>query len=185
MTSPDKKEEQVSEALVTDETAPWQEIYDRLNQQADQENPPGWQPENEGEELFGQVIKVNEAAPTKFGSAPVVTIRKPSDELVSLWLLHTVLRREFIRAKPSLGEWVLVRYTGRVQPDGGGSAYETYTVVLDRKEGALDWGSIGEMYGDNMTSEPPSTTQTDAPLPAGTPEADDDIPFMPSGGIGF
>ena len=41
-------------------------------------------------------------------------------------------RREFLRQSPAAGEAVLVRYLGRVQPDGGGPAYESYKLVVDR-----------------------------------------------------
>lgn len=187
MTKPEPKKEEDVSALATDETANWQEIYERLNLAADAENPPAWLPETEGEELFGQVVGVNPAVPTKFGSAPVVTIRKPNDELVSLWLLHTVLRREFLRAEPKIDEYVLVRYQGRVTPEGGGGAYASYAVLVEREEKGLDWKAIGERYGGDVDMEQGlvRNEEGDAALASGTPPADDDIPFMPTGYCGL
>lgn len=164
--------------MVTDETAPWVDIYARLNERADAENPPSWQPERDGDELFGQLVAVNESAPTKYGSAPVVTIRKPDGEMVSLWLLHAVLRREFERAMPRLEEYVLVRYQGRVEPDGEGRPYENYAVHLDRGGQGPDWDRIAARYGDDLDARIDEPPTSNAALAGETPvPPDDDIPF--------
>ena len=179
------------------ETHDWQDTYARLNALADADNPASWMPEVAGEELFGEIIGVNEAAPTKFGSSPVVTIRKPDGEHVSLWLLHTVLRREFERHEPKIGELVLVRYQGRVTPGGDGNDYESYAVLLDRTQLDVDWKRIAARYGDDLDPDPnvndpavqyeqrysSASAPADAPLGAGHPPAssqgadDSDIPF--------
>lgn len=149
------------------------DVYERLRQRAAEATPPSWVPEVPGEELFGMLVDVNESAPTKYGSAPVATIRKPDGELASLWLLHAVLRRELERARPMIGEYLLVRFQGKVQPEGGGNSYASYSVVVDRDKRPLDWSAIANRYGDDLDPGilPPSGDVTPPP------PADEDIPF--------
>lgn len=138
------------------------DTYQRLREKADQETPKAWMPTEAGDDLVGVLVDVNVAAPTKFGPSPVVTIKRLNDgELVSLWLLHAVLRREFERKQPLIGETVLVRYDGKVRPEGGGNDYDMYTLVLDRPEGAApSWDAIADRYKDTphldqVEPEPP------------------------------
>lgn len=75
------------------------------------------------------------------------------------------MRREFERAKPAIGETLLVRYEGSVQPEGGGNAYQTYSLVLDREATPASWDAIAERYGDRLEDElaPRDVTIPDPP----------------------
>jgi hypothetical protein len=156
------------------ESYPWADVVPRLRELAERENPPPWQPE-QGDEIVGYVVALNESAPTAYGSAPVVELETPNGEHVSVWLFHATLRREFERARVRAGEAVLIRYHGKVQPEGGGNAYARYTLVVDRPAAGteFDWSAVAERYGDELAP--------DAPVPAssssGEQYADDDIPF--------
>jgi hypothetical protein len=122
------------------------DTYQRLRDRATSDAPPAWMPTEEGDELFGTFVDLIPAAPTKFGPAPVVQLAQPSGEVVSVWLLHSVLRREFERAAPAIGENVLIRYLGMVQPEGGGNPYQTYSLTVDRKAAPVTWEQIAQRY---------------------------------------
>lgn len=141
--------------------------YKRLRERAEQTTPPAWMPGEPGDELFGTLVDVKASVPTRFGPAPVVTIQQPSGEPVSVWLLHSVLRREFERARPAIGENLLIRYLGTVQPDGGGSAYESYSLTLDREGQPAQWTEIQRIY-DPGASDDPAGPAPDLP-PAAAP----------------
>jgi hypothetical protein len=114
---------------------------------------------------------VKPAVRTAYGPVPVVELEQLGTHAAwSVWLMHAVLRREFERQRPAIGEAVLVRYLGRAQPDGGGDPYEVYRVVVDRPDENtdVDWTAIAARHGDE--SEP-------APTPTPANEADDEIPF--------
>lgn len=173
----------------------------RLSAQADEGHPPAWQPE-EGDELCGVVVAVNPAVHTAYGDVPVVTLQGPNGGRRSVWLHHAVLRRAFVRADVQLGELVLIRYVGRVEPEGGGNPYADYRVAVDRPSptGAPPWQRIAALHedpleGTAMTHVPVDVDEVrqhvpaaagagelqagDAPLgqaPKPAP-ADDDIPF--------
>jgi hypothetical protein len=111
------------------------ETLARLRAAADREFPQAWIPEQPGDELAGTVTAVRPAVRTAYGPMPVVEVEQLGTRAAwSVWLIHTVMRREFTRHRPTLGETVLVRYLGRVQPEGGGAPYESYRLVVDRPD---------------------------------------------------
>jgi hypothetical protein len=133
------------------ETSPELTTQERLREQADREYPTAWIPEQPGDELVGVVRAVRPAVHTAYGPVPVVEVEQLGTRAGwSIWLTHTVLRREFIRRRPVPGETLLVRYLGRVQPETGGAAYESYRVVVDRPDenSDVDWRGIAGRYGD-------------------------------------
>jgi hypothetical protein len=152
---------------------------ERLAEQADREHAPAWIPEAPGDEIVGVVAAIRPAVPTQFGPVPVVELAELDTRApAAVWLIHTVLRREFERARVIVGETILVRYLGRVAPEGGGAAYESYKLVVDRPDenNAVDWGAIAERYGDDEPNAQPSNVPVPTPAPS-PPPAEDDIPF--------
>jgi hypothetical protein len=136
----------------------------RLRAQADRDYPQSWIWRRPGDELVGVVTAIRPSVHTAHGPRPVVELEELGTGTAwSLWLIHTVLRNEFARRRPVPGETVLVRYLGRVEPDGGGAPYEDYKVVVDRGAEGVDWHAIAPEV---------------APEPS-TPVVDDgdDIPF--------
>lgn len=142
---------------IADEQYDWQAAHDRLRQAADQvgEAPPAWQPQP-GDEIVGVVVDVQPSVYTRHGNVPVVTLQGPNGGRRSVWLIHTVLRRGFIRANVQLGETVLVRYVGVVQPEGGGQPWHDYRVVVDRAAGGArgpDWQQVAKEHEDEAALE--------------------------------
>jgi hypothetical protein len=156
----------------------WDEARERLRKDADEGFPPSWQPENPDDEILGTVVAVNPAAPTRqYGNAPVVQIVDPVGVKWSVWLFHKVLRQNFIRQRVAVGEVVLIRYLGKVYPEGGGNAYDNYAVVVDRpvSRGDVDWDAIARRYQDDAGDlDEPQSRRSEAEPPH---PADDDIPF--------
>ncbi len=62
-----------------------------------------------------------------------------------MWLV-TVLRRQFQRLKPLLGELVAVKFLGR-KISQTGNEYSSFKVTLQRDEGDVDWDSLGAESG--------------------------------------
>jgi hypothetical protein len=104
------------------------------------------------EDVEGIVTGFSEGA-TKFGSAVIVNL-KVGDTERSLWLTQTVLKSQFARLKPKVGERVKVEYLG--QRDGASGEYHNYRVTApDRPPFVPDWSQLaGEDYADENPFEP-------------------------------
>src|SRR5215471_6912954 len=149
-------------------------MRDRLRAAADRGYPQAWIPEEPGDEIAGVVTSVRPAAPTAYGSVPVVELEELGGPTPwSVWLVHAVLRREFVRQSPQPGEAILIRYLGKVQPEGGGAAYESYKLVVDRPtEGnEVDWTRLAARYDPDLLAGEPSDRRELPPL------EDEDVPF--------
>jgi hypothetical protein len=69
-----------------------------------------------------------------------------------LWLLHSVLKGEFSKLRPRIGELVAIKHEGKVEPRGGGAPYEMYRVVVDRPDVGADWDGL------DRDEQPPAET---------------------------
>jgi hypothetical protein len=156
----------------------WEETAARLRERADLGYPDAWIPKEPGEELLGVVASVRPAVQTSYGAVPVVELVDAVGAPWSVWLVHTVLRNEFLRQRPRLGERVLIRYLGTARPESGGAPYESYRLVVDRvdENTDVDWTGIATRYAD-PGSEPAQAASApyrgDSPLP----RSDDEIPY--------
>jgi len=163
---------------VSDEQYDWDAVRARLEAEIDRGFPAAWQPEEPDEQIIGRVVAVRPAVPTRqYGTAPVVELEDPVGGRHSVWLLHKVLRLSFERQRVALGETVMIRYLGKVYPEGGGNAYDNYSLAVDRPvpRGQPDWDAIARAHGDQEAFREPTG---DPGPPADVPErVDDDIPF--------
>jgi hypothetical protein len=144
----------------------------RLREQAEREHASAWRPEKPGDEVVGVIRTIRASVATAYGPVPVVELEElGSGRPVAIWLIHTVLRNEFTRARPVPGESVLVRYLGKVQPESGGPSYESCKVVVDRldEHNEVDWDRIAEHDPSAATAEADRTATATVP--------GDDIPF--------
>jgi len=163
------------------ETFDWNGLREKMRAAADRGNPQAWIPDKPADDLLGVVTAIKPGVRTAFGVVPVLELTDPVGAAWSLWLLHTVLRREVIRARPIIGETLYVRYEGQVRPDGGGALYENYTVLVDRPDqnNELDWDRIAQRYEPDTADRDP-LDQWMPPHPQATPEPapdEEDIPF--------
>jgi hypothetical protein len=171
-----------STAEMPNETHDWEKALTNLREQADRDFPSAWIPDEPGAELYGVLRSIKPAVRTTYGPVPVLELEDPRTHTsFSLWLLHTVLRRSVWRLKPVVGELMYVRYDGRVKPEGGGTAYEGYTVLVDRPDQGdeVDWEAIAKRYDPDVFEErePEITRGPDEDLPGAPGPDDDDIPF--------
>ena len=133
------------------------ETRERLRGEIDREYAPAWIPEKTGEEVCGVVAEVKAAVPTKKGPVPVVTLELDDGGALSVWLVHTALRRSFARANVDVGETVLIRYLGRVEAAGGGEPYFDYRLAVDRpRDETVDWRAIAGDEFEAAGEAPPA-----------------------------
>ena len=120
--------------------------FDDLERQAAQDFPKSWVPSESDPTIVGEFLRLEQGT-TAFGPARIVVIRTKDGAERSIWLFHTVLRNEFSRVRPRVGELVAIRYLGKKQ-GAQGQAYEAYRVVAQRDEGAPDWDALGSEDND-------------------------------------
>jgi hypothetical protein len=157
----------------------WDEVRQRLLEEADRGYAEAWQPEQEGDYIVGTMVHVTASAPTQYGPAPVVELRDPVGVATSVWLFPKVLRLAFERQRPALGERLLIRFEGVRYPEGGGNAYKVYTLVVDRPtpEGEIDWDQLADRYGDDLDEAAPAKREPGTPHTPDDAVPEDDIPF--------
>jgi hypothetical protein len=146
----------------------WDETRERLHEQADRECGQAWIPQAEGDELAGVIAAIRPVVHTTYGAVPVVELEELGVHATwSVWLVHTVLRREFVRQQPKVGETVLIRYLGKVTPESGGAAYEAYRLVVDRPDEGNDvnWAAIAERFDPDLARQPDPPASDDEGVP--------------------
>ncbi len=80
-------------------------LEDRLDSNAE-----AWKP-NPGDTLVGEVVDVD-THDAGYGSYPIVTVRTDDGGEVAIHGFHTVLKREFAKARPEIGSRIGVKYLG-------------------------------------------------------------------------
>jgi hypothetical protein len=140
-----------------------------LGERANAAHPTTWRPNDPDKGhpqlLVGELVRVDEGH-TSYGPAKIVVLRTPAGDEFGVWLLHAVLKGEFLRLRPRTGELVAIRYLGTVPPRDGRAGYESYRVVVDRADDAADWDSL---EGD---VEPAPTSAPATAAPAGGASCD-------------
>lgn len=106
----------------------------RLRRQMDDDNgdaPPFWDPEP-GETIIGTVIRYEDRQ-TKVGPCRVAVIEDvETDEPVSVWLSRMVLKNEFEKQSPRIGDTVGLKFHGERETRRGDSTYFHYTLRVVR-----------------------------------------------------
>lgn len=116
-----------------------------LAERVDASDPQAWKPRDPDAghppKLVGTLIRQEEGH-TSYGPAKIAVLRDPDGKDWSVWLLHNVLKGEFQRKNPRIGELVAIKYEGTVPPHDGQAGYEKYRVEVDRADdAAADWGA--------------------------------------------
>lgn len=132
----------------------------------DGEYPSSWIPAV-GDILVGEVLRYSKGT-TEYGQYPIVVLAdEETGEERSVWLLHTVLLREFQEQKPRIGERVGVKRL----PDSE-KGYRRYALRVDRPEPEPD-DLLEEATPADFVPEP----DPEPPAPPPGPPPDDDLPF--------
>lgn len=140
------------------------EKVDRLKELDEQgEYPDRWDPE-EGEEIRGIVRRYTDVDLEKSGLTRLCVVEKENGDVQTLFLSATVLKSEFWKLRPRIGERIFVRYLGKPK----GKDYKKYVVrCLDRpQEENPDWGDEGQIIGGQVqeASRPQPVADPDDPF---------------------
>ena len=113
--------------------------------------PDTWKPKV-GDILDATVVEYDESPCCKFEPCQICTVRdRENDALLSIFVSPVVLRREFARVKPRIGERMLIKRL----PDAGQA--KIFRVMMDRQQ--------------------PDPTVPDFGAPDADPEQDTDAPL--------
>ena len=109
----------------------------RLRERLDRDSEPfpeAWTP-GPGGELLGEFEGYRSGTTRLNETHQIAIIRDDAGELFAVWLFHKVLRAEFEKANPQLGETLLIRrLSDRENADG--QSYYVFRVAVDRDEEA-------------------------------------------------
>lgn len=108
---------------------------------------PAWRPEP-GNSVVGFVQEIT-LGTTDYGTYPIVTIVSEVGERVAIHAFHSVLKDGLLRARPSIGEEIAVRYNGKRLPKGVNpkdkgakdKEYHDYRVIVNRAPEDI-WGAV-------------------------------------------
>jgi hypothetical protein len=141
---------------------------DRLKELDEQgEFPARWDPQ-EGDSIEGVVRRYTDVELEKSGLTRLCVVEKEDGEVETIFLSATVLKSEFKKQRPMIGERIFVRYLGTPK----GKSYKKYVLrVQDREESAdPNWDDFGEAYEyDRSASQPAQPRQQQQGRPAPPP----------------
>lgn len=91
---------------------------------------PAWKPEPD-EFVAGTILSIWEAT-GEYGSSPAMTLSQRDGTEVTVYCSATVLRNQFERAKPSVGDTVGIKYLGEVENPKSKRTYKNYQMKVVR-----------------------------------------------------
>lgn len=124
----------------------------------DQDYPETVRLDDDNPKVMGEFVRVD-FGPSEYGQVPIVVLSREGKEY-GLWLFHAVLRNQFAKVKPKVGEMVGAKYLGK-KKGASGREYSNYIVKRIPKAGAevFDWGSIED---PEISSDMAAATETQA-----------------------
>lgn len=145
----------------------------------DAPEPTTWRPDDPAEGhpnlLIGELVTVDTGT-TAWGERQIAVLRDGEGALWNVWLLHKVLIDEFCSKQPKIGEMLAISYGGRVEPEHG-SPYEKYRLVIDRRQGEVQWR---DALGGVQPAQPAQPVQR--PTPPTPPPSPGPPPVAPPAG---
>jgi len=91
----------------------------------------GWQPKP-GDKLTGTILTRSTSDAGGYGSYPLLEILTDDGQGIALHCFHTVLKTAVERWDPKPGEYVGVKYLGKLEGRGSFEGYEDYRMVVRR-----------------------------------------------------
>lgn len=129
------------------------EVFDPLKALDEQgEHPVSWKPEP-GDVLTGVIRRYSMVTLEESGDTYIAAIQDAPDSVRSVFLSSTVLKGEFSRQKPKVGEKVVIRYLGKP----AGKRYHKFTLMMpDRPDVGItpDWNKMDSDQGIYNESVP-------------------------------
>lgn len=116
-----------------EEKAPGEDFEEDLKEELEQECrevewAQAWDPDPR-DMLIGTLEGYDEGD-TKYGTVSVARIREANGGLRALWFYHSVLKQEWKKANPDVGDRVGVQYLGK--RTGKNHSYHMWIVKVDR-----------------------------------------------------
>ncbi len=146
---------------------------DKLKELDEQgEYPQRWAPEV-GDSITGVIRRYSEVTLEKSGLTLLCVVEEDDTEVKTIFCGSTVLKGEFVRLRPKIGERIFVRYLGTP----AGKSYQKYVVrVLSRdEEPEPNWTKFG---GEEEVDHLAKTPYPDVPLKgSAAPASDPNDPF--------
>ena len=143
--------------------------------------PAAWRAEKEGDMLVGTITGFDQVT-GDYGTQTVCTVLdEDTDEEVALYISSTVLKSQFQRLDPKVGERLGVKYVGLVDSKvRGRQPYKNYIVRVDRA--VEEQKSFRAVSGTEDTPAPwdaPEAVEEVAPAKptASIEDPEDDLPF--------
>ncbi len=123
-----------------------QQSDDDLEHRLSEDYPESRIPQGEGDTIIGTVVRYTSGT-TQYGEADVVVLRTQDGDR-SVWLLSTVLRSQFGKLRPQVGERMGIRY-GPERTSAAGNVYRDFRVEVERGERLPDFGAwVDEAPGE-------------------------------------
>jgi hypothetical protein len=141
----------------------------------DREFAEAWRP-SPGDKLVGEIVELGQRAGYDDELYPIVTVHQDDGVEFALHAFHTVLRNEFTKLAPQVGQRIAVKYEGEVASANGRSRYHSYRVATDHVP-AFSWGAFGEdaaVEPDVPTDDRPAV---DREFDDRAKADDNDVPF--------
>jgi hypothetical protein len=126
--------------------------------------PAPWIASEDDPVIAGRLVDIQHGE-SQFGPATIAILQRRDGTERAVWLFAQVLKNEFARCKPQIGELVAIGYHG-LQENPQGHDFYLYRVAVDRAEQEFDWTVLLESVGDVQAERSPQ------PAPP-----TDDIPF--------
>jgi hypothetical protein len=133
------------------------------NTSAETDFPVTWRWEEDGDEIDGTFVEIDEG-PTAFGVKPIVVL-EVAGEKRTLWLLETALRNKFmdeVARRPSgdltVGERIVVRRGGMRESASGKSYRSFHTDFPDRPK-----RRAAQILGSTSSPEPEAVGEDEVP----------------------
>lgn len=92
---------------------------------------PAWKPDKEGAFIAGTVMSIFESE-GDYGPSNAMVIRKRDGEEQTIYCSQTVLRNQFDRLKPQVGDLVAVKYVGE-KSGKNDRKYKDYVMRVERQ----------------------------------------------------
>ncbi len=142
------------------------ELEEAVKMRVRQPFPTAWIASLEDPVIAGRLVAI-EQGETEYGTAKIAILEQRDGTERAVWILQQVLRNEFARWQPQIGEFVAIGYHG-LQSNPEGHDFHLFRVAVDRSSQEFDWSTVVDQVAPdaNGSSEP-------APKPAQS----DDIPF--------
>jgi hypothetical protein len=131
-------------------------------EELDRPNAAAWRPAPD-EKIVGKVTAID-VYDGGHGPYPIITVeRVDNGELAAIHSFHTVLRNEFAKARPRIGDVVGVLYLGK-KIGASGVSYQGYRVAVAGKEPPpMDWSQFDDGAPPPDAPGPPAAPATDVP----------------------